>query len=101
MDWGAPPVVNDEKMTALAVECAQAVVGAENVITHVDYPNMGGEDFAYYLQEVPGAFLHLSSANPAKGTDVAHHNSKFDVDEDVFWMGSAAFAAITEKFLNE
>ena len=101
MDWGAPPVVNDEAMTALAVECAQAVVGVENVITHVDYPNMGGEDFAYYLQEVPGAFLHLSSVNPAKGTDVAHHNAKFDVDEDVFWMGSAVFAAITEKFLNE
>ena len=70
------------------------------VITEVEHPNMGGEDFAYYLNEVPGAFMFLSSANPAKGTDVAHHNPKFNVDEDVFWMGSAAFVNIAEKFLN-
>lgn len=61
---------------------------------------MAGEDFAYYLLKVPGAFMFLSSANPEKETDIAHHNPKFDLDEDVFWMGSAAFVNITEKFLN-
>ena len=61
---------------------------------------MGGEDFAYYLEKVPGAFMFLSSSNPEKHTDVAHHNPKFNVDEDVLWIGSAVFMAITEKFLN-
>ena len=61
---------------------------------------MGGEDFACYLQSVPGAFMFLSSSNPEKGTDIAHHNCKFNVDEDVLWQGSAAFVAIAEKFLN-
>ncbi|MPN40200.1 hypothetical protein SDC9_187736 [bioreactor metagenome] len=60
---------------------------------------MGGEDFAYFLAEKPGAFMFLSSANPAKHTDIPHHNPKFDVDEDVMWEGAAVFAAIVEEFL--
>ena len=100
MDWGAPPVVNNDEMAAFAADCAKEVVGEDHVITSVEHPNMGGEDFAYFLAEVPGAFMFLSSSNPAKGTDVAHHNPKFNVDEDVFWMGSATFVNIAEKFLN-
>ena len=100
MDWGAPPVVNNDEMAAFAADCAKEVVGEDHVITSVEHPNMGGEDFAYYLAEVPGAFMFLSSSNPAKGTDVAHHNPKFNVDEDVFWMGAATFVNIAEKFLN-
>ena len=45
--------------------------------------------------------MFLSSSNPAKGTDVSHHNPKFDVDEDVLWDGSAVFVAIVEEFLNK
>ena len=41
------------------------------------------------------------TSNPAKGTDVSHHNPKFDVDEDVLWEGSAVFVAIVEEFLNK
>lgn len=100
MDWGAPPVVNDDAMAAFAADAIKEVIGSDMVITKVPHPNMGGEDFAYYLQEAPGAFMFLSSANPAKGTDVSHHNPKFDVDEDVFWIGTAAFVNIAERFLN-
>ena len=82
MDWGAPPVVNDDAMAAFAADAVKEVLSEENVITEVEHPNMGGEDFAYYLMEVPGAFMFLSSANPEKGTDIAHHNPKFNVDED-------------------
>ena len=81
MIWGAPPVINDAGMAKLAADCARDVVGDDMVIDHLDAPNMGGEDFAYYLEKAPGAFMFLSSSNPAKGTDVSHHNPKFDVDE--------------------
>ena len=99
MIWGAPLVINDAGMAKLAADCARDIVGDEKVIDHVDAPNMGGEDFAYYVKQVPGAFLFLSSANPEKHTDVPHHNPKFNVDEDVFWIGSALFVRIAEKFL--
>lgn len=100
MDWGAPPVVNDNEMAAFAAAAAKEVLGEDKVITSVENPNMGGEDFACYLEKVPGAFMFLSSSNPALHTDVAHHNPKFNVDESVMWEGSAVFVAIVEKFLN-
>lgn len=99
MVWGAPPVINDPEMAKLAADCAREVVGDDMVIDHVDAPNMGGEDFAYYVKQVPGAFLFLSSSNPEKHTDVPHHNPRFNVDEDVFWIGSAVFVKIVEKYL--
>ncbi|MBR0373681.1 MAG: amidohydrolase [Mogibacterium sp.] len=99
MDWGAPPVVNVPEMAKFAAECAAEVVGVDNIITSRPSPNMAGEDFAYLLAEAPGAFMFLSSANPAKGSDIPHHNPKFKVDEDVLWMGSAAFVNLAEKFL--
>lgn len=99
MIWGAPPVISDPEMAALAADCAREVVGESRVIDHVDAPNMGGEDFAYFLNQVPGAFMFLSSSNPEKHTDVPHHNPRFNVDEDVLWIGSAMFVKIVERFL--
>ena len=61
-------------MAKLAADCARDVVGDDMVIDHLDAPNMGGEDFAYYLEKAPGAFMFLSSSNPEKHTDVPHHN---------------------------
>ena len=99
MIWGAPPVVNDDKMAELAADCARDVLGADKVVDHIAAPNMGGEDFAYYLMKKPGAFMFLSSADPKKHTDVPHHNPRFNVDEDVLWEGSAVFVRIAERFL--
>lgn len=99
MDWGAPPVVNDPAMTELAQNAAAKALGREHVMTSMS-PLMGGEDFAYYLAHKPGAFMFLSSANPEKHTDGPHHNPKFNIDEDVLYMGSATFVSIAEDFLN-
>ena len=101
MDWGAPPVVNDDAMAALAGDAAKKALGEDWVITSLPSPNMGGEDFAYYLEKVPGAFMFLSSSNPDKKTDVPHHNPKFNVDEDVLYRGSTVFVSIVEEFLNK
>ncbi len=99
MDWGAPPVVNDTEMAAFAASCAAKVLGKDRVITRVDNPNMGGEDFAFYLEKAPGAFMFLSSSNHEKGTDIAHHNARFNIDEDVLWEGPAVFAQIAMDYL--
>ena len=99
MDWGAPPVINNDEMAALVTEAAKEVVGEEDVVSKVPAPNMAGEDFAYYLQKAPGAFFFLSSSNPVKHTDVPHHNPHFNVDEDVLYKGSAMFVKIVEAYL--
>lgn len=100
IDWGAPPVVNHDGMAKLAQEAARNVAGKEHVIVSLPAPNMGGEDFAYYLKKAPGAFCFLSSSNAGKHTDVPHHNPKFNIDEDVLYKGSALFVDIVERFLN-
>jgi amidohydrolase len=86
--FGYPPVVNNAEFTKAFVESAKKVVGADNII-EITEPTMGGEDMAYYLERVPGTFFFLGSINEAKGIIHPHHNPKFDVDEDVFWIGTA------------
>ena len=98
--WGAPPVLNDPAMAELAAGAAAEVVGPEHVVTRIPAPNMGGEDFAFYLEQVPGAFLFLSSSDPAKGTDLPHHSPRFDVDESVLWKGAALYVSLAQTFLN-
>ncbi len=95
-----PPVVNDPAMADLAARAAREVAGAEKVEGDRKRPCMGSEDFSLYLEEVPGCFMFLSTADPAKGTNVSHHSARFNVDEGVLWEGSAVFAAIAERFLN-
>jgi len=89
--WGAPPVVNNAEFTKSFYETAKNVIGEENII-EITEPSMGGEDMAYYLLQVPGTFFFLGAANPKKGTVYPHHNSKFIIDEDVFWKGTALLA---------
>lgn len=97
--WGASPVINHSDMAELAATSITPLFGETNVITHLNSPNMAGEDFANYLKLIPGAFFFLSSSNAEKGCDFPHHNSHFDIDEDVLWKGSAAFAAICLNYL--
>lgn len=100
MFWGHPPVISDPALAKLTADAAARVLGEEWVQRSRPSPNMGGEDFSIYLEQKPGCFFFLSSADPKKGTCVPHHNAKFDVDESVLWRGSAVFTAIAEDFLN-
>ena len=99
MVWGAAPVINDPEMAVLAARAAAKVVGEGAVVTSLPTPNMGGEDFAYFLTEKKGAYMFLSSSNPEKGTNVPHHNAKFDVDEDVLHLGTEIFVSIVNDYL--
>lgn len=94
---GHPPLVNNPEMTDLVKKAAASIVGVENVVDVK--PSMGGEDMALFLNEVPGAYFALGTANPEKGTDFPNHHPKFDVDEAVLHLGSAVFAQVAMDFL--
>lgn len=51
--------------------------------------NMGVEDFAYFVEKVPGAFFNLGVGNKKKGITAPLHNDKFDIDEDSLKIGVA------------
>jgi amidohydrolase len=55
---GPPVVVNDRTLTAFVEDTGRQLLGADNVLL-LDTPTMGAEDFAYYLERAPGAFLRL------------------------------------------
>ena len=95
----AAPVISDAPSAELVARAAERVVGKEHVMTRLPAPNMGAEDFAYYLEQRPGCYFFVSAANPEKGTCVPHHNARFDIDEDVLWKGSAVFVELTREFL--
>lgn len=98
-DFKYPAVIND-KATAHRVQASlRKLFGEERVIESPE-PRMGGEDFAYYLQEAPGTFLFLSNPKPVQGEVYGHHHPKFDVDEGLFYMGASAFVQIALDFLS-
>lgn len=64
-------------------------------------PVMGGEDFAFYLEKVPGAYLFLSNLAPnTDGKVYGNHNSKFDLDEGLFYKAVGTFLAAAFEFDN-
>ncbi|MEM7349999.1 MAG: M20 family metallopeptidase [Acidobacteriota bacterium] len=83
-----PPLVNDDAMVELVQRNAAALVGEENVIVKPT-PNMGVEDFAYYLERTPGAFFSIGVRNEAAGIVHSVHHELFDVDEDCLAYGVA------------
>jgi len=87
----SPVVKNDREFTLEFIEVAKKIVGKDKII-FIEKPIMAGEDMGYYLNEVPGTFFFLGAFNKSKGITYPHHNSKFDIDEDVLWIGTAVLA---------
>ncbi len=91
------PVVNDERMTAVMRAAAEDVVGPENVRSGVR--TMGGEDFAFYLEAVPGCFAFVGSA-PRDGRPAGpHHSPTFDIDEEALVIGVELLTRTALRYL--
>jgi amidohydrolase len=76
---GVPPVINDRMAAAVIAGAAGAALGADRVLEAEI--SMGGEDFAFYLENVPGAMIRLGTGTPGAETKFDLHQSNFDVDE--------------------
>ncbi|MGL4394668.1 MAG: M20 metallopeptidase family protein [Brevinema sp.] len=83
---GYTSLINHDKAVDHIIENAKTLLGAQNVIMK-PHPNMGVEDFAYYLEKVEGAFFYLGTANYDKGIVHHGHNEGFDIDEDALAIG--------------
>ena len=83
-----PPTVNDAGCWQLGKSAAKEILGEENLIEMPD-PIMGGEDFAYYTEEVPGCFSFLGVGNPDIDAVYDVHHPMFKVDETALSLGTA------------
>lgn len=86
--FGYPPLVNDEEFTRDFVESAKKIIPEEDIMV-MKKPVMGGEDMAYFLNEVPGTFFFMNTPRAVDGEFYPHHNCKFDINEDILWRGAA------------
>jgi len=91
---GYPAVVNDAAMVDFVTGVAKRVLG-NNCLQPFD-PVMGGEDFAYYLQKVPGAFIFLGAGD---GREFPHHHPAFDIDEKALPMGALLLTSLALEYL--
>ena len=93
---GYPPVVNHAAETARVTRLAQEILGADKVLEQE--PSMGGEDFAYYLEKVPGSFFFTGGRNAGINATFPHHHPNFDVDErSMLVTGKLFIAAVLEE----
>ncbi len=95
---GYPVLFNDPSFTKFFTGIAQEVLGKEHVMT-LSEPSMGGEDMAFFLQQVPGTFFFLGS-RPQGRKVYPHHSPRFDIDESVLWIGAALFAETAVRWLS-
>jgi len=87
---GYPPVINTEKETSIACEAATSLLGESGVVSS-GYVNMGGEDFSFYQEKIPGCFMRIGAQKQGLG-GIAAHSSHFDFDEKALAVGAALMA---------
>lgn len=100
IERGLPPLINHNEKLAQAKLAAEKVVGKENTI-QLNKASMGGEDFAYYLQEIPGAYLWIGARNEAKNKTYLMHHPKFDFDEDALLVGTKFYIRLAFDLLSQ
>lgn len=87
---GSPSVLNDPQLTDMLARAAALVVGQDGVAA-IPRPSMGSEDFAFYLEHVPGAMMRLGCASPRCG-QAGLHSPSFDLDEESLRIGAKVLA---------
>ena len=80
-----PPTVNEAISTAMVEAAADRVLGTDAIVAAPQ--SLGGEDFAWYLESIPGALARLGTRTPGSGDDFDIHQPAFDVDERAIGVG--------------
>lgn len=93
-----PAVVNDPQVTAIVQQTVRELLADSDLDTGM--MTMGSEDMAFMMQDIPGCYFFVGSANPEKGLDAAHHHPRFDIDEESMPRAAALMAAAAMKLLD-
>jgi amidohydrolase len=92
-----PPLVNHADATLFLAECAEDVVGAENVNRNGPV-TMASEDYAYMLKAVPGAYIQIGNGDGEGACEV--HNPGYDFNDAALPLGASLFVRLVERRLD-
>tara|TARA_S200000501_G_scaffold307625_1_gene296816 strand:- start:2968 stop:3600 length:633 start_codon:yes stop_codon:yes gene_type:complete len=95
-DLGYPPLVNSADETGIAGEVAADIVGEEQVMREIA-PIMGGEDFAYMLENAPGSYVWIGQADDEHQAPV--HNPLYDFNDAILPVATSYMARLVERQL--
>ena len=87
---GTPAVVNGPEGVRWAREAVRQVLG-KAALEPLGQVNMGGEDFSYYLERMPGCFMRVGVLEPG-GQPIAAHSPSFQVPDEAIFIGAAVLA---------
>ena len=90
LDLGTPPLVNSPEAAGWARRAVAAVLG-EDALVPLGLLNLAGEDFAHYLERIPGCFLRIGAREPG-GEVVPAHAPRFYAAEESLFVGAAVLA---------
>lgn len=92
-----PPVINNEELVNMVEEAAETLLGVDHCV-ELSQASMGSEDFAYYLEQKPGAFFRLGTMENAVNYKLALHNSKLLFSEKAIAAGAVTECGIVYLF---
>jgi amidohydrolase len=90
VEHGTPPIVNPPRESAWARQAVNEILG-EGAVVPFGITNMGGEDFAFYMERMPGCFLRFGAREPG-GAVIGAHNPRFYAAEGTIFVGAAVLA---------
>jgi amidohydrolase len=93
---GYPSTINHAAEAEFAADVAAEICGEDQIDRNVA-PSLGGEDFSYMLQKVPGAMLWIGNG-PGEGGCMLH-NARYDFNDTALPVGVSFFARLAERFL--
>jgi amidohydrolase len=97
MESVTPAVINDPEVTTRVREVARQLFPEAEIDT--EERTMGSEDMAFMMEDIPGCYFFIGSANHEKGLDAAHHHPRFDFDEAALSTGAALMTAVVLDLL--
>lgn len=101
-----PAVVNHENETAFAVKVLEDIVGKDNVNANME-PTMGAEDFAFYLEQVPGCYVFIANGRDEHRDDLGTlgpctlHHPRYDFNDALLPIGVTYFVNLAQNYLRK
>ena len=97
---GTPPVINSDALTTLVEQAAARALGADKVV-YLENASMGGEDFAFYIEKVPGILFRLGTADENPDSRLALHNPKIVFSEEAIATGIVTLCEAALQYLRQ
>jgi amidohydrolase len=96
-----PAMICDKEIAEEAIVPIEAILGKNSVIVTYGMIPFHGEDFALFLEKIPGAMFYLGGSNTPKGIIAAPHSPTFCVDEQAILVGVKAMTSLIIHYLSK